>query len=477
MVDIIDFELTQRSNTEVKIECQLEAANPSDTDKLISGQRVKILAIPEEDPRSKSSSKIDTNLTVLNYELLSDKKEVREFETEKREETLRKFREIDQPFEAFAESLAPNLGDMELAKKCIAASLIGAPEDETGAEKDYGRIHIAILSNPGMGKSQLQSWVRSTFSNVHLATGGSGTGTALTGTAENVNGEWRVVAGKVVFADRGFLQVDEFDKFSEGELTKLNTAMEDGFFPIDKASVSTELPGRATIIATGNFNEKLDKKTKPIDVLPKKGQGLYDRFALMCALTDQEGEAADKILQIEDQEHSKYTDEHFSPDQLRIIRYEARNLDPDISKEAKYHLKKYFQASKDNSEGDLQGKSNRLLVHLKKLTLCIARANLRDLATFDDAQKATKLMREARNSLGLDLGQKPDLSSEKKQRIQDFSKAYDMVSNGKEADLETVKQVYTDKMNHDLSVFQDVWNKTKKEGEFYEPETGKIAKL
>jgi replicative DNA helicase Mcm len=425
MVDVIDFELTQRSDTQVKVPCELEPAKISDTENIMSGQRVKVLAVPKEVPKSKNSRKFDVMLKVKSYQRIDKKTDIKEFSRDKKNQVIEDFKEFDEPFEAFAESIAPNVADMKLAKKCVAASLIGAPEDDKGINKDYGRIHVGIVTNPGMGKSNLQSWVRETFSNVHRATGGTGTGTALTGTAEQTEGnQWRVVAGKVVFADKGFLQVDEFDKFREGELTKLNTAMEDGYFPVDKASVSAELPGRASIIATGNFVNKLDEFSDPMEELPEKGQGLYDRFALMCAITKQGEEVADKILGI-GADKFEHVDEPFSPEELRIYRHIAREFKPELSKDAKLHLKDYFQASKNkedtdsNSGAEIKGKSNRLLVNLKKLALCIARANLRDIATLKDAEKATKLMRETRQSLGLDLGESPGSKFKKTHRLQD----------------------------------------------------------
>lgn len=481
MVDVIDFELTQRSNTQVKAPCELEPAKISDTENIRSGQRIKVLAVPKEVPKSKSSRKFDIKLKVKSYERIDKKTDIKEFSREKKDEVLEEFKEFDEPFEAFAESIAPDVGDMKLAKRCVAASLIGAPEEEKGINKDYGRIHVGIMSNPGMGKSQLQSWVRKTFSNVHLATGGSGTGTALTGTAEQTEGnQWRVVAGKVVFADKGFLQVDEFDKFREGELIKLNTAMEDGYFPVDKASVSAELPGRASIIATGNFVNKLDQFNEPIDVLPEKGQGLYDRFALMCAITEQGDEAADKILDIGGDKF-EYVDEPFSPEELRIYRHIAREFKPELSKDAKLHLKDYFQASKNKEDSDsgaeIRGKSNRLLVNLKKLTLCIARANLRDIATLQDAEKATKLMRETRQSLGLDLGESPGSEFKKTRRLQDLKKAYNMAKDGDNAEIEEVENIYTEKLDYDSSAFEEAYEKSKREGLFFEPKQGFVQEM
>ena len=481
MVDIIDFEVTQRSDTQVKAACELEPADTSDTENIMSGQRIKALAVPEEVPRSKSSRKMGVKLKVKSYERIDKKTDVKEFGREKKEEVLKMFKEVEDPFEAFAESIAPDVGDMDLPKKCAAASLIGAPEEEREVNKNYGRIHVLIMSNSGMGKSKLQSWIRKTFSNVHLATGGSGTGTALTGTAEQTEGNrWRVVAGKVVFADKGYLQVDEFDKFREGELIKLNTAMEDGYFPVDKASVSAVLPGRATIIATGNFVKKLDKHTSPIDVLPEKGQGLYDRFPLICAVTEQGHEAADKILEMgEDQ--FEFVDEPFSPEELRIYRHVSRQCKPELSQDAKQHLKVYFQACESKVDTDsgvqIRGKSNRLLVDLKKLTMCIARANLRDIATLEDAKKATKLMRETRQSLGLDLGESPGGGFERSRKMLDFKEAYQSFEDD-EVDRVKLEDKFTSDYGYSSAEFDEVLEKAKREGEYFEPgSSDKLAKV
>ena len=343
--DVIDFQLSHRDEQETTLDARI-IGNPDLEEEaqkdLMTGTKVQLLGVPELlENQHKNAEKREIRLEVIDYERADRKKDISQIDKETKKKVLQKVKASEDPFHDFAMSIAPDLGDMDLPRKVVTAALIGAPEMDRDGSTEYGRIHVGIISNPGTGKSHLQNWVNEKFEKAYQTQGQSGTGTGLTATVEQTKGgEWQLVAGKLVFADRGILQIDEFDKFREGELTSLNTAMESGFFSVDKASVSAELPGRATVIATGNFAGKLDNYQKAYEMLPEKGEGLYDRFALMCAVTDTGSEAQDKIMakfmdseELTEQEKELF-EVPFTPEELRVYRHLARKYYPGLTQEA-----------------------------------------------------------------------------------------------------------------------------------------------
>lgn len=486
-IDVIDFQLSQRDKKETKMDARITGSlGKEEQNELMTGSKIKLLAVIEQSgPGDKKDKKVPTRLNVLSYQKMDKKKEIEEIDDEKKEKVMEKVRKADDPFDDLVvPSIAPGLGNLDLPKKCIAVSLWGSPEidDEGVGSKDYGRIHSGIIANPGLGKSEMLNWVQSNISKTFQAQGKSGTGTGLTATAEQVSGgEWRLVAGKLVFADKGILQIDEFDKFPEGELAALNTAMESGFFEVDKASVSAELPGRATIIAAGNFQGKLDQHTHPYELLPEKGEGLYDRFALMCAITDSGDEAHDSIK-------GRFTDETGLEDdgppldveELRIYRHISQQHDPRLTDESWDVIKSFVDAANSKSGGELRGESNRFLVNLIKIALAIARFNFRDdVATEEDAEKACELMREARESMGLDMGDSSvGVELQESNREQKILDIYEEVSDEDgRVNITDLEEEVTDRTKMSEKVFKQVLDRLKNDGRFFKPARGVIKAI
>lgn len=475
LIDAISFEVSQRDEKETVIECSYRNATPQDSKRLMSGKRVKVLAVPRETALKKNSKKLKVWLDVHSYQLTERKVEGSEYGSEEREKVIRKIEEADNPFEKYWQSLAPQVADRELPKKCIAVGTMGAPElDNQDAE--FGRIHVGLVSNPGMAKSGLLKSVRNIFNNVYLSAGGNATGTALTASAEQTDGgEWELIAGKVVFADKGFLQIDEFDKFNKGELVKLNSAIEDGYFPVDKGTIRAELPGRATVMLSGNFQRKLDQHTKPYEVLPEKGQGLYDRIPLLCAITENSSEVTSKVIEnYSNGPHSEVFEPYFTEKELRIFRDLGQDYSPQVTRDAQEYVKTFYEGSSGYSEGEVRGKSMRPLVNLMKITMAMARFDLSDKATEKHAKQACRLFREARNSLGLDLGEKPSEKMDVHRIDEKLRENSEEETVMKEKDL--VGRV-RDELDVDRQYVEDRLESLKSEGEFNELSQEKIEVL
>lgn len=475
LIDAISFEVSQRDEKETVIDCSYKNATSEDAKKLMSGKRVKLLAVPRETALKKNSKKLKVWLEVHSYQLTERKLEGSEYGDEERKEVIKKVEEAENPFKKYWKSLAPQVAARELPKKCIAVGTMGAPVIEN-QDAEFGRIHVGFVSNPGMAKSGLLKSVRNTFNNVYLSAGGNATGTALTASAEQSDGgEWELIAGKVVFADKGFLQIDEFDKFDKGELVKLNSAIEDGYFPVDKGTIRAELPGRATVMLSGNFQRKLDTHTKPYEILPEKGQGLYDRIPLLCAITENSSEVTNKVIEnYANGPNSEVFDPYFTEKELRIYRDLGQNYSPEVTPEAQKHVKKFYEGSSGYSDEGVRGKSMRPLVNLMKITMAMARFDLSEEATTEHAEQACKLFREARHSLGLDLGEKPS------ERMDIHKIDEKLKENSKEETImeeeELVGRVL-DELDVDRSYVRERLDTLKSEGEFQEIGQGEIEVL
>lgn len=407
--DVMDLELSHQESQEATLNARV-TGNPDIPQTrqrdLRTGSEIKALGVVELEDRGKQE-KMNSRLDVLDFQRVDKMRDISKVESGTRDDVRKKVRLSENPLEKFAQSLAPRLGDLELAKKCAAVSLVGAPD----VGQTDGRIHSLIVSNPGTGKSDLQGWLNDHFDRTHRADGANSTGVGLTASAEQQDGgRWQLVAGPLVFADKGYLQIDEFDKFNEGDLAQLNTAMEEGVFSVTKASINANLPGRATVIATGNFSKRLDTYESAYEKLPVTREGFYDRFALMCGI-NQVGKDSEKKISyrfLDDDSQDSYAelfDAPFTPEELRVYRHLARQKDPMLTQEASDRISEFKDAAQDKTQSRFHGSSNRFLVHLNQLTMAVARFRLKDKATEEDALEALKLKRQCRESLDLQMGE------------------------------------------------------------------------
>lgn len=465
--DVVDLDLTHREQQEVTLDARLtgDPDLPKSTRAdLMTGSRIRALGVVELQESQNKKRKKESRLKILDFERADEKKTVDDLGDELKNEVIAKINASDQPFDDFAASIAPGLGDMELPKKAFTASLISAPR----IKDEDGRLHTAVISNPGTGKSKLQEWVNENFNKTHRADGGTGTGTGLTATVEQQNGGgWQLVAGPLVFADGGYLQIDEFDKFAEGELAQLNTAMESGILPVSKASINAELPAEATVMATGNFQGKLSNFDAAYEMLPEKGEGLYDRFALMCAVTESGEEAEEKLAAyyMDDSclssEQQALFQTPFSPNELRVFRHLAQRRKPMLTPEVRDVIQEYKQAAEEMDEG-LKGSSNRMFKHLIQLSQAVARVNLRDTVTVEDAEKAVKLKRKCRDSLDLDLGEDPATQLKRTNKLKAVRDAIESLG-GRDASIDVDN--LQEESGLDVTEFEDALQTLKDEGE------------
>ena len=103
------------------------------------------------------------------------------------------------------------------------------PPVDTGVEAGRGDIHVLLIGDPGIAKSQLLRYVVKLSPRAIYTSGQSSTAAGLTATAvkdEFGEGRWTLEAGALVLADMGVAAVDEMDKMEKGDRSALHEAME-----------------------------------------------------------------------------------------------------------------------------------------------------------------------------------------------------------------------------------------------------------
>lgn len=129
-----------------------------------------------------------------------------------------------------AHSIAPTIYGNDEVKEAISLILFGGIGKEMPDGSHLrGDIHMLLVGDPGIAKSQMLRYVVKISPRGIYTSGKSSTSAGLTATAvkdEFGDGRWTLEAGALVLADMGIAAVDEMDKMAKEDRSALHEAME-----------------------------------------------------------------------------------------------------------------------------------------------------------------------------------------------------------------------------------------------------------
>ena len=133
--------------------------------------------------------------------------------------------------------------------------LVGGVESAMdGKSKRRGDIHVAVVGDPSMGKSQMLMWVKQHGQkNVYTC----GKGVSAAGLTASVvrdadTGVAAIEPGALLLADGGVCCIDEFEKMSQKDMVAIHEAMEQQTVTITKAGAHSRFHARASVLAAMN---------------------------------------------------------------------------------------------------------------------------------------------------------------------------------------------------------------------------------
>ena len=350
------------------------------------------------------------------------------------------------------QSIAPSIfatGVMHYVKRSLALQLFGGVRrvnpDRTRLRGD---IHILLMGDPGVAKSQLLDYMSKLSPRGKLASGGGVSGAGLTAAAVRDafgDGRFALEAGILPLSDRGLAAIDEFDKISEDDRRTMHPAMEQQQIHVAKGGITATLPARCAILAAANPKDGRFSKRGPNQSVMRSYNEtglpppLASRFDIIWMIRDEirvedderiarhmlktrtKGVSESKVeesLELnptegqEDQIFATGVDdtEHLTIEFLRkFIAYAKRNIHPDLNEDAKARLLEYYTDERQSfSREDQTGESEvipitpRALEALIRLTEAHARMHLREVATADDADVALAVFRHWREESGIE---------------------------------------------------------------------------
>jgi replicative DNA helicase Mcm len=270
-------------------------------------------------------------------------------------------------------SIAPTIFGNEEVKEAISLILFGgiAKEMPDGSHL-RGDIHMLLVGDPGIAKSQMLRYVVKLSPRGIYTSGKSSTSAGLTATAvkdEFGDGRWTLEAGALVLADMGIAAIDEMDKMTKEDRSSLHEAMEQQTISVAKAGITATLRSRCALLGAANPKMGRFDEFAPIADQINMPPSLLSRFDLIFILTDKPNSQldraiADHILKAHgvgeliehhrktpiegvDDEYIKKELEPVTPDIdpgtfRKYIAYSKRNCFPLLTPDAKEKLIEYY---------------------------------------------------------------------------------------------------------------------------------------
>ena len=332
--------------------------------------------------------------------------------------------EREDIFELLWKSLAPEVYGYENVKKGLILQLFegNRPVDDTFKTDTMERwtIHILLIGDPGIGKSQLiQSVKKRAPKNITISgTNTSQAGLTVSTVKDELTGTWTMEAGATVLADTGVLCIDEYDKLKPSAQKSLNEPMEQLSVSSAKAGLVQTMSARTSILAGANPKYSKFNKFNPYRDQLDIPESNLSRFDLIFVLEDEVDETKDSNLAeaLLNKNFILGNDEIIDVDLFKkYITWVKGNCFPVLSDDAKVLLRDFYVNTRQEAENNNDGKpiTARDLKALERLSIARAKCENRSEATIEDAIEAIEIYSGALTALGLNLLTAGDLSGVK----------------------------------------------------------------
>ena len=320
-------------------------------------------------------------------------------------------------FNCLVRSLCPAIYGHEMTKAVLLLALLG------GRDKEYVRsqIHVLLVGDPGIGKSQLLRAVANcSVRSAYVSASASSTCGLTLSVSRDASNETSFEPGAVVHGDGGVTCIDEIDK-SPSEHRALLEVMEQQTLSIAKAGLIFSLPVKTTIIAAGN---PVGGRYSPLRTLSDNTNlswPLLSRFDFILVLADQvkggalETKLADHVLSLHRPRQRHDDDSRDEPDRsgdehdsrpltlsrqelTQFLTYARDHCKPVLAADAKACIREWYLDARRKRDTSELPVTVRLLQATIRAAEARAKADLSPLVTAAHAQDAVDLLKRGRQS-------------------------------------------------------------------------------
>ncbi|HEX3013962.1 MAG TPA: minichromosome maintenance protein MCM [Methanobacterium sp.] len=409
--------------------------------------------------------------------------------SEEDEQEIRELAANPDVYNKIINSTAPSIQGYREVKEAIALQLFGGCvkelEDKT---RIRGDIHILIVGDPGIGKSQILKYV-SKLAPRGIYTSGKGTsGVGLTAAAVKDDlGGWSLEAGALVLADRGNACVDELDKMKSEDRSAIHEALEQQTISIAKAGIMATLNSRCAMLAAANPKFGRFDRYKSVAEQINLPAPILSRFDLIFVVedkpdADRDRKLAGHILNIHQTAEIPF---EIDPELLRkYIAYARKQPSPELTNDAIEVLQEFYVGMRGSAEDDDSPVpiTARQLEALVRLSEANCKIRLGEKVTAEDAKRAIKLQQDCMKQVGLDPdtgkvdidkveGRTPKSERDKARVVLDVIKELSEEYGGR-VPIKILADEVSDRYNVNEDKVQQIITKLKQQGLVFEPASG-----
>ncbi len=463
---------------------------------VIPGRRIRIIGILKK-TKVRGKEMYEYLIEANNIEALEAKFE-EEGLTEEDIKEIKKLSELPDLEERIINSIAPSIAGYREIKEAIMLQLFGGVEKKRpDGTKTRGLIHILLVGDPGVGKSQILKHVAAIAPRATYVSGKGITGPGISATVvrDEILGGWCLEAGPLVLMSGGLLCVDELDQVRKEDIAAFHEALEQNTISIAKANIHAVLKAETSVLAAANPKFGRFDPYRPIPEQINLPPTLINRFDLIFPLRD-----------IPDKEKDKYVAEfmlksHMNPEEKKpqipydllkkYIIYARKYCRPKLTEEAMKEIKDFYLTLRGSVKPGDEGMkpipiSPRQLEALIRMSEAYAKVRLKEKVEREDALKAIRLMKYFLREVGLEPGSNAididrimtGIPASKRDKIGRIMEMLERLSREYEnrIPLNTIL-MEAEKAGIEKSETLRILDELKRVGEIYSPEQGKIALL
>lgn len=402
--------------------------------KVSPGDRIRMNGIlVTEARRQGSQKKAEFNKVLESVSVEHQEKAFQEIKlSEEDEQMILEMSRDPTIYDRFRRSFAPTIFGHEMEKDALIMTLFGGvAKHYKDGSRNRGDIHVLMVGDPGVAKSQLIRYLSKLAPRAVFTSGKSASAAGLTAAAvkdEFGEGQWTLEAGALVMADQGIACIDELDKMSASDQSSMHQAMEQQEISIAKAGISATLKSRCAVV--GAANPKLGRfdEYEPIHAQINMPPALLSRFDLIFSLLDKPTRDKDSLLashilrthqagevrehrmahplgpySVEDEDALMRKAEPEIDAELfrKYVAYSKRHIFPVLSDEAIHRIQEYYVDLRNSGDGSLPFTARQLEAFVR-LSEASARIRLSQEATIVDAERAIRIVEYYLQSVGVD---------------------------------------------------------------------------
>ena len=311
-------------------------------------------------------------------------------------------------------SIAPAIKGYDYIKEALALQLMGGVPKDISGSRLRGDIHIILIGDPGVAKSQLLQYVAKIAPRSIYTSGRSASASCLTAACvqDELTSEWAIEARALVLADNGIACVDEMDKMRSTDRNAIHEAMSVQTVSIAKVGMMATLKSRCAVLGAANPKYGRFDPYEGFAQQIQMGTALLSRFDLIFIVEDHPDRERDAAIAghiLDAGRKSAQTDmaPEISPAMLQMYAAAARQIIPRMEDDAVAdELQNYYVElrQRGNDRDAPTSATPRQMGGLIRLAEASARMRLSDQITLDDAHRAIKVTEDCIQRVALDPG-------------------------------------------------------------------------